>query len=290
MNKKGFTLMELLAIIVILGLIALIAVPVVTDVLKDIADKAYNENIETIKEAAYDWSLINTRLLPNEDGESIVVYLGNLKVVTNIDMDIKNPKSGKVLSNNTSVTITKNGATYDYNVNLVEIDHNEGDLPTLIISGDIVDYVEVNQDNISYTMPTVVARNTNGEEIVTTISHQIIKDDHDVSSIDTSSLGVYKIVYSVTYGGKTGTYEKVVIVRDTTRPELDVGENITCRVGNLPSNLLTGVSVTDNSGESITPTFVSEVKNNIGTYYVTYTATDSSNNSVTKRRMVIVEE
>ena len=290
MNKKGFTLMELLAIIVILGLIALIAVPVVTDVLKDIADKAYNENIETIKEAAYDWSLINTRLLPNEDGESIVVYLGNLKVVTNIDMDIKNPKSGKVLSNNTSVTITKNGATYDYNVNLVEIDRNEGDLPTLIISGDIVDYVEVNQDNISYTMPTVVARNTNGEEIVTTISHQIIKDDHDVSSIDTSSLGVYKIVYSVTYGGKTGTYEKVVIVRDTTRPELDVGENITCRVGNLPSNLLTGVSVTDNSGESITPTFVSEVKNNIGTYYVTYTATDSSNNSVTKRRMVIVEE
>ena len=288
--KKGFTLIELIAIIVLLGLIALIAVPVVTDVLADIAEKAYNANVETIKEAAYDWSLANTRLLPNEEGESIVVYLGNLKVVTNIDMDIKNPKSGKVLSNNTSVTITKNGTTYDYTVNLVEIDRNEGDLPTLIISGDIVDYVEVNQDGLAYTMPTVVARNTNGEELVATVNHQIIKDGHDVSLIDTSNIGIYKIVYSVTYEGKTGTYEKVVIVRDTTRPILDVGENITCKVGNIPSNLLSGVSVTDNSGEVITPTFVSEVKNSIGSYYVTYTATDSSNNSITKRRMVIVEE
>ncbi len=289
MNKKGFTLIELMAVIIVLGILAGTIIPVVTSVIKDAAEKAYNTNIDAIKTSAYDWALQNTKLLPKEDNESVVVYLNELKRNTTIATDIKNPKTGKVLSNNTSVTITKDGNSYTYTVNLVEIDKNEGDVPALIISGDIVDYVEVNQTGNEYAIPTAVAKDNNGNTVLADVSYQIIKDGNEVTKVDESTLGVYKIVYSVSYEGSTGTYEKTVIVRDTTRPELDVGENITCEVSTIPSNLLNDVTVTDNSGETITPVVDSKIEAHEGTYYVMYTATDSSGNSITKRRMVVVE-
>jgi type IV pilus assembly protein PilA len=289
MNKKGFTLIELMAVIVILGVLAGAVIPVVTSVVKDAADKAYNANIDAIKTSAYDWALQNTRLLPKENNESVVVYLNELKRNTTIDTDIKNPKTGKVLSNNTSVTITKNNNNYTYTVNLVEIDKNEGDVPALIISGDIVDYVEVNQVGDEYVIPTAVAKDNSGNTINAVINHQIIKDGNEVIKVDESAIGVYKLVYSVTYEGKTGTYEKTVIVRDTTRPELEVGDNITCNVSTIPNDLLSGVIVSDNSGETITPVVDSKIEERQGTYYVIYTATDSSGNSITKRRTVVVE-
>ena len=45
-NKKGFTLVELLAIIVILGIISLITVPVVTSILKQSRKKAFQNSVE----------------------------------------------------------------------------------------------------------------------------------------------------------------------------------------------------------------------------------------------------
>lgn len=287
--KKGFTLVELMAVIVILGVLAGVIIPIVADSIGDASEKAYNSNIEAIKTSAYEWALQNTRLLPKENGGSIVVYLAELKRTTTIDVNIKNPQTGKVLSNNTSVTITKNNSDYTYTLNLVEADKNEGDIPALIIGGDIVDYVEVNQDGNKYTVPSAVAKDMNGNVIAATINSQILKDGDEVTEVDETSLGVYKVIYSVTYNGKTGTYEKTVIVRDTTRPELDVGENIRCRVATIPSDLLDGVTVTDNSGETIIPTVDSKIEAAHGTYYVMYTATDSSGNSITKRKMVVVE-
>ena len=44
--KKGFTLAELLAVIVILGLLALIAVPVVLNKIKSTKEDLYNNQIE----------------------------------------------------------------------------------------------------------------------------------------------------------------------------------------------------------------------------------------------------
>ena len=70
---------------------------------------------------------------------------------------------------------------------------------------------------------------------------------------------------------------------------MDVGDNITCNVSTIPTNLLNGVIVSDNSGEIITPVVDSQIEEHQGTYYVMYTATDSSGNSITKRRMVVVE-
>jgi len=52
MKKKGFTLIELLAVIIILAIIGLITYPIVTKVINDSREKAYNENINMLEHAA----------------------------------------------------------------------------------------------------------------------------------------------------------------------------------------------------------------------------------------------
>ncbi len=291
--KKGFTLIKLLAVIIILSVISVITIPVVNNLIRNANQHAYNENIEVIKKAAYDWTILNPRLLPDNENESIVIYLGELKLNGNVDRNIKNPLTGKFFSNNTSVVVTKVGDSYNFEVNAVDLSENStnASAPLLVIEGNIVDYVEVTQENVTYTVPGASAKSSDGIDISSSyISYQIFKDDLEVSEVDLSTLGLYTIKYSVTYNGETGIYEKKVIVRDTTKPTLNVGENIICEIDDLPTNedLLSDVTVTDNSGETITPTIRSEVRNEEGTYYVYYDASDSSGNSVTKRKEVIV--
>jgi hypothetical protein len=51
-----------------------------------------------------------------------------------------------------------------------------------------------------------------------------------------------------------------------------------------------GVTVTDNSGESITPVITGTVDTNtVGTYTITYTATDSSGNTASIQRVVVID-
>ena len=66
MDRKGFTLIELIAVIVILALIALIVFPAINSVIHTSREDAYNNQIATIEKAAKQLSYENTFVLPDE--------------------------------------------------------------------------------------------------------------------------------------------------------------------------------------------------------------------------------
>ena len=54
--KKGFTLIEVMAVVALIGIIALITYPAIDKTIKDSREKAYATNIGTIEHAAYLYS------------------------------------------------------------------------------------------------------------------------------------------------------------------------------------------------------------------------------------------
>ena len=91
--KKGFTLIEVLAVIVILGIIMLIAYPAIDNVIKDSREKALQENINRIEEVAITYS-VTADLGYSEEYKTL-----DLQVLKNAgllkDEDIKNPVTDK---------------------------------------------------------------------------------------------------------------------------------------------------------------------------------------------------
>jgi type IV pilus assembly protein PilA len=70
MNKKGFTLVELLAVLVILSLLMVIAVPASINVSKKVKAKMYNNKVSLIKDAALLWAQDNKACLQKNTGTS----------------------------------------------------------------------------------------------------------------------------------------------------------------------------------------------------------------------------
>lgn len=62
-NKKGFTLVELLVVIALLGLLITISIPIGLKVSKQIKEKMLETKIETIEKGAIVWGQNNKRLL-----------------------------------------------------------------------------------------------------------------------------------------------------------------------------------------------------------------------------------
>ena len=74
MKKQGFTLVELLAVLTIVGLLALIIMPSVTKTLNNSREDAYKKQIHVLETAAESWSIDNINSLPAIDSsESLVI-------------------------------------------------------------------------------------------------------------------------------------------------------------------------------------------------------------------------
>lgn len=117
MKRNGFTLIEILAVIIILGVVGLIVMPVVTSSLKESKDDLYQVQISNIREAAKTWAADNIYTLPTEKDKSVIVTLGTLQNEGYIDEGIKNPKTDDEFNvDETCVKVLYNGKKYTYSV------------------------------------------------------------------------------------------------------------------------------------------------------------------------------
>lgn len=103
--KKGFTLIETLAVLVILGLLMLFTYTKVSNSIDKSEDTLKEAQISNIKAASQNWVTDNIDLLP-EDGKSKNIGLKDLeKYIDTSEID-----------KNVCVIITKKNDNYIYNV------------------------------------------------------------------------------------------------------------------------------------------------------------------------------
>lgn len=118
MNKriKGFTLVELLAVIVILSLLLLVAVTTVSSQFKNSKDDLYDTQLNNIKLAAEMWGSDNKVKL-NSISDCVSLTLGYLKEEGYVDINIKNTYTGELFKDDeVFVNITKETNRYKYEV------------------------------------------------------------------------------------------------------------------------------------------------------------------------------
>ena len=111
MNKKGFTLVELLAVIVILALLALLTSTAVTKLVKDAKDDLSETQIQLIKSAADTWIAENLNSLPSS-GSCSYLTLEDLKYYGLLDNVILDPKNSEEIPNDLKIKITTSASAY----------------------------------------------------------------------------------------------------------------------------------------------------------------------------------
>ncbi len=118
MKKSGFTLIEILAVIVVLGLVAGIVIPAVDRFIKNSVAKAYDVQIEAIIDGVRNWEVDHPFSLPVNDGDEYTMTLDELKNGNYLKQDIINPKTDELFPNTTTITIKKVNGTHVYTVNV----------------------------------------------------------------------------------------------------------------------------------------------------------------------------
>lgn len=118
MKKDGFTLVELLAVVVIIGITYLIIFPSVTSFIDKSKEKSYNIQVDLIEKASKKWVVDNTDELLKKDPyhlNNINLTLTTLKKEGYLqDEFIENPKTKKIMTGCVVVSYQSNKNQYEY--------------------------------------------------------------------------------------------------------------------------------------------------------------------------------
>lgn len=281
-HKTGFTLVELLSVIVLLGIISVIIIPNFTGILKSSKEDLYNNQIEVIKTSAKLWTLNedNKIVLSENTSWPYLITLGDLQDSGLLD-ELKNPKDDTYFSDSTLIYISVTDGTYTFTVDEDSI--NAGS--NVITLNDERSYkVEI---NTSFTEPGYSA-SINGNDITSNVERKIYKNGVEVSSIDTTKISNYTIQYKVSYEGENGIAERSIAIRrvkivDTIPPVLvcsSCNGTIELESNNTDSYEFPTVTATDNSLEDIKVIKMGSFSSIIpGQKKIIYIATDSSGNT-----------
>ena len=114
--KKGFTLVELLGVIILLGLIVTIVTPVIGNTINTSRNKAYDSQVNVIETAAKEWGVENIEELPEIDSDEVktlqltdLINSGKLQSAT-----IINPKTKAVMTGCVAISYNSEYKQYEY--------------------------------------------------------------------------------------------------------------------------------------------------------------------------------
>ena len=118
MKQRGFTLVELIAVVAILGLIALVVYPAVGSVIRNAREETYKDQVDVIIKAAKEWSVKNATKL-SDDGSIYSLPVETLTTEGYITNDeVKDPRdSSKNLEGVVEIKYNSDTKSYEYTYN-----------------------------------------------------------------------------------------------------------------------------------------------------------------------------
>ena len=281
--KKGFTLVELIVVIVLLSLISVFTFPSINKVINERKEKLYNIQVENIKASAESYINKNNLFSTND---KVIVTLCELKQNGFTDENIKDPRTGLLISDNSMVIALKNTNEYTFMPGL--------DSTTSCSVNDSIfyEYIEVGSEYI--------LKNDDSKYTIT-----IYLNNEEVDSVDTSEINTYVIKYV----SSNETINKYVYIIDTTGPNIEyvneqtyrdkngyeesskkIGEGTIYISASQNSTFVPFLATAIDKGEGETTL---EITSNVnlkipGIYYITYSSKDSKGNATTKNQTIKV--
>lgn len=115
--KKGFTLVEILTVLAVIGIIALIIVPSVTGTLNASRQSAYKKQIAVLETATEKWGVENINLLPQSNSDEVLaVDFNTLYTAGQItNYPVINPVTNEELEGCILITYNSQYQQHEYN-------------------------------------------------------------------------------------------------------------------------------------------------------------------------------
>jgi hypothetical protein len=111
------------------------------------------------------------------------------------------------------------------------------------------------------------------------------------AAVEVTEVASYNVTYTATdRAGNTSSLTRIVNVVDLTLPVITLNGALEISLSHSALYVEESATATDNIDEEVTVTISGDVLINVGTYTITYTATDEAGNTATATRTVIIEE
>ena len=200
-NKKGFTLVELLGVLVVLSVILMIAYPLITSYVRHTKEKAYEVQMELILTSLRDYANDHREWLPQNSGDYVVLTLGQLKSAGIVKDSVINPLDGKEIEDSMEFRIRKNDTRYQYEImeNTIETREDKSKSPSIELLDSPLLYLPLDSE---YVEPGVKGYDYDGVEIAVTIDNKV----------DMTKEGIYLVKYNSIDGNGINTYAYRTII------------------------------------------------------------------------------
>lgn len=294
MNKNGFTLVELLSVIILIGLMGILIVPSVNKSIRDMNEQSYEEQIEMIELAASNWATDNPYSLPAEDGGVTTITLGTLKAGGYVDPDIVNPETDKSFPNDLLIEITRKKKNFRYKVvegsgTESDVEYNEN-APVIVLCGNSIIYNDLGE---LYQEPRCEGTSYVGAMAYDSDQNPLPSTLTKTGEVNVNEVGTYKITYISIHNNMSTSVTRTVVVKDMSGPTILVNgksENQKINITKGNSYTIPKGSATDLDGTVISNIVPSgDVNTNkAGSYKLVYEAEDKSGNKSKLELVVIV--
>lgn len=118
MNKKGFTLVELIGVITLLAIVALISIPIITSSISRTNEKAYNTQVESIVSATKKWIVKNGSKNDTTFTVSLQELINDNLIENDVIIDPRDDSN--MIEEGACVSVSYNNSSKSYSYNFLE--------------------------------------------------------------------------------------------------------------------------------------------------------------------------